>query len=156
MNFQPIPFILEMPMKNTKTIIYKNTQIPIDFDVLKRNSNYFEINSQNYNKTNEIKLLEEEGDTVDFSIKAVQDFLLCCQNQKIEINPSNIFYLNYLSKKYSVVFLERKINQVITQNKGELAINSLLFKLDLNINRERMVETEEEEIIIFLQISDNM
>lgn len=151
MSFKSRSFIINVSPQNTKHIIYKNQHIPVDYYLLKRNSGYFRTNDQKYCLCENIPLLEEENN-IEFPLSAIQEFIKCCQSQPIEINPSNLFYLNYLAKKYEVKNLENETFDIISSNKEQLALDSLIFILNVNKNKDlAFVETGKEEEII----SDN-
>lgn len=149
MNFQAQALYNDVSPQNTKYIVYKNHKYPVDYDLLKRNSDFFRINDKIYSSCKEIPILEEEGEYFDFPQLSIQEFINHCQNQKIEINPSNIFHLQYLSKKYEVQKLKTAIINIISENKEQLALESLVFILQMNQNKEKtFIETGEEEDII--------
>ncbi|KAK8848021.1 hypothetical protein M9Y10_019074 [Tritrichomonas musculus] len=144
--FKRISFQIKILPENSKNLTYKDKSFPIDYVLLKRNSEFFQINNNKYKYKENIPLLEEEGNS-DFPLYSIQEFVRCCQNQQIEINPSNIFYLKYLAKKYKVQSLEETTNDIISSNKGQLALESLLFTLSYN-STLHFVETADEENII--------
>lgn len=152
MSFQSQPFIINISPNNTKQIVYKNLSIPIDYDLLKRNSDFFLENDNKYNSYKSIPILEDEAKVIEYPTQAIQEFIKCCQNQQIEINPSNLFYLNYLAKKYKVKKLKSATLNIISSNKGQLALESLLFSLKMSQNKNlAFIDTGSEEDII----SDN-
>lgn len=141
-------FSLDISPINTKIIVYGNLTLPVDYDLLKRNSDYFRKNDLKYSSEKNIHLLKEERNKI--SEDSIRDFIQCCQTQQIELNSSNIFSLNYLAKKYEVYKLLAATTQYISDYKEKLAIDSILFNYHLynSHNQFCLVDTKEEEDII--------
>lgn len=154
MQFQPRRFALDISPLKTKYINYKKLQkpIPVDYHLLKCNSEYFNENDKKYSTSESINLLEEEGEQTNFPPQSIINFISCCQNQEIEINLSNILFLNYLAQKYKVQKLLNITIEIISQNERHLALDSLLFNLDpCNLQNKQQntdLDTEKEENII--------
>lgn len=149
MDFKSRSFIIDISPENTKQVVYKDLSIPVDYDLLKRNSEYISSNDITYNSKDKIYLLLEEGNDTEFPYSSIQEFVKCCQNQRIDINQSNLFYLNYLSKRYGVKKLEKETSDIISSDKGQLALESLIFILNINKNKQLIyVETGKEEDVI--------
>lgn len=157
MSFQSRHFLIGIKLNKTKSIVYNKLKIGIDYDVLKKCSDYFKENDQLYINAEEIPLLVEENALFEFPHLAINDFVNCCQNQDIEISPQNIFYLNYLAKKYRVKNLEKITLEIISENKGELALQSLLFNIQANNDKTTsLVPTNEEEELIAQNFEEYM
>lgn len=65
MSFKRISFQIKILPENSKNLTYKDKSFPIDYVLLKRNSEFFQINNNKYKykyKEN-IPLLEEEGNS---------------------------------------------------------------------------------------------
>lgn len=141
-------FSLDIFPINTKIIVYGNLKLPVDYDLLKRNSDYFRKNDLKYSSEKNIHLLKEERNII--SEDSIRDFIQCCQTQQIELNSSNIFSLNYLAKKYEVYKLLAATTQYISDYKEKLAIDFILFNYYLynSHNQFSLVDTKEEEDII--------
>lgn len=85
MDFAPRYFTLGINLNKTKSMRYKDYKsIPIDYHILKINSNYFAENDKKYNRIGTITLLKEEN-SIELSELIFIDFVNCCQNQIIDI-----------------------------------------------------------------------
>lgn len=137
-------------IRNAKNFIYKGRIYPISFDLVKINSNYFYSNCEKFTEEN-IEFQEE----IEISEFAFLSFINCCENKEFTINESNVFQLDYLSKKYEVPELTKVTQKFISRPNTKLAFESLHFKIQLQNNCKTQSEKEvqfidtskEEEII---------
>lgn len=143
-------------VRSQKNIIYNNNKYQIDFDLLKRNSNYFYSNRKYYKNVEDIELQLEPIEITD---KIFQIFISCCQNQSFQLDDINVFPLHQLSIRYEVPELISLTNQYISKNSKTLIIQAILFKLQLqnhidqaNQETSEIKSTREEEKIISSQI----
>lgn len=143
-------FSIDIEIKNTKCVIYKNQRIPIDYDLLKRNSFYFQENDHQFFSNDNIHILTDEDKNIEFPLSSIKDFVNCCQNQKITINFSNVFYLNFLAKKYQVQKLTEATIKFNSDYKDKLTLQSLLF----NSQFDSHFDNQEEEQIISKNFDD--
>ena len=82
-------------VRNNKNFIYKGKKYPINFDSVKNNSLYFYSNCDKFTEEN-IELQEN----IEINEFTIETFINCCENKEFTVNESNVFQLNYLSKKY--------------------------------------------------------
>ena len=134
--------------RNDKNFIYKGRKYPINFESVKSNSNYFYVNSENFKEEN-IELHEK----IDIKEDTINSFIECCQNKPFNINDSNVFQLDYLSKKYEVPELSKITQEYLNKPNTNLAFQSLLFKHQLHINSSsnddlQFFDTSNEEEIL--------
>lgn len=137
-------------VRNSKNFIYKGEKYPINFDLIKSNSNYFYKNSDNFVDEN-IELHEE----IDISTDVIKTFIDICQNKSFTVNDSNVFQLDYLSQKYEIPGLSEITHEYIGRPNTNLAFQLLLFKTQNqnNINSPsrgeiKINDTSNEEKII--------
>lgn len=149
MHFEPFFYKMETKLIKTKLIVYGNQKMEIDYNILKSNSTFFRENDHLYSSSQEIHFLSEEKTILKIPESVVINFVRCCQNQNIEINSENIFYLNYLAKRYGVKDLEMQLLNIISQNKEKLALQSILFTVEMNQDKAiSLVNTSNEENLI--------
>ena len=139
MNIQEEEHCIGPMTRNNKNIIYKSKTYPVNFDTIKNNSNYFFQNSKKFQAEN-IELQIE----IEIPLDTIESFISCCQNKKFKINESNVFHLDYLSKKYDVPELEKITQEYISKSNTDLAFQSLLFKCQF----QAKFDTSNEEKII--------
>ena len=114
--------------QNKKSIIYKGEKFPIDFDAIKKNSQFFYDNRKKYKKMEEIEIPEEP---IDISNKAMQDFISCCSNSPCKLDESNVLPLHILSIRYGVPELTKLTTNFLSKNEKKMVIQSILFKAQL-------------------------
>ena len=117
-----LTFCSSIVPKPNKIFTYKGEDFHVDYDLIKRNCNYFNEQSEDI-ESNERYEMEE---SIDLSSETVQIFLACCQNQQTKIK--DLLKLNYLATKYQNNELKSFIEKSIEQNYDELIFQSLSFK----------------------------
>ncbi|KAK8857398.1 hypothetical protein M9Y10_015803 [Tritrichomonas musculus] len=135
-SFQISPFI-----RNKKNLIYKEYKQAVDFDLLIGYSDFFYQNKIMYEDKEDIELSEEP---IDISENAFHTFIKCCQNEKIEINESNVFAIRQLSFHYEVHTLQNIIKEYILSS-PLLFYKSCVF--NLLTNHEAQPNRDDEDII---------
>lgn len=144
-----------------KSIIYKDKPYPIDFDILKKYSTYFNENRKEYKKCDEIIFSKNDFDVSEASF---QNFISFCQMSKYQINKTTIFDLYYLSIKFGVGKLEQKANEYISKNYTDLIFQSISFKNEMKVKNDDLFKNKmtfdlknEEEILIshFFELIDD-
>lgn len=92
--------ITKQTNQNTKYFVYgkQNKKYPIDFDLLKKNCNYFYRNRKQF-KDIECINLNDENDK-EIKEEAIEAFIKSCENEKSNVKLSSIFDLQYLAYKY--------------------------------------------------------
>lgn len=123
--------------RNTKNFIYKSKKYPVSFDSIKINSNYFYDNSENFKDEN-IELHLE----IDIEEDTINSFIDCCENKAFKVNDSNVFHLDYLSKKYDVPELSKLTKEYLYNSNTNLAFQSLLFKYQFQKNKNSISDDE--------------
>ena len=121
---QKICFI-NPPIKPDKNLVYKKTRYPIEFDILKKYSNYFYNNRKSYKNVEDIEL----EDVSDIKEDDLQNFVSCCQNREFIISSSNVFSLYQLSVQYEVPLLIQKTEEYIKENSKTLIFESIFIKI---------------------------
>ena len=124
--------IKKQPLRNKKYFIYHNKEYPIDYDLLKKNSNYFFNNQAQFEDSQYIELVDEKEEYINFSDESIQAFISCCQNEPCSIHSSSVIPLQYLANKYEFSELIEVTEKFISQHSSELVFPTLLFKISKN------------------------
>lgn len=111
-------------VRANKNIIYKGKKYPIDFNLIQNQSNYFYTNCDKYANSQDIPLSEE---LIDISDESIQCFISSCQNERFEINDSNVFALHQLSIRYEVPCLKALTDEYIKENNKTLILQSIQY-----------------------------
>lgn len=146
---------IKMPIRANKNFVYKGKKYPVDFRLIKINSNFFSKNRQQYKHNEDIKLQIDDYDITEDSIPV---FIACCQNEPFEITESNVFSLRQLSIQYEVPELNRLATEYIMSNENNLLLQSLFFKLKNCQKEEAKIDLQQEEMQIasrFFEYIDN-
>ena len=142
------------PSRNLKHFIFKEKKYSIDFDVLKRNSNYFYRNRNQFKYVDDINLLNEDEQLKEVSEETVRAFISSCQNEKCEIDLQDVIPLRYLSYKFEIPRLIMITEQFFEDYSEDLIFPSFLFKMkkcafnemsELNENLTEFYNTDKEE-----------
>ena len=120
--------VIKQPPRNTKYFINKGKKYKIDYDLLKRNSNYFYQNRKLFKHVDDINLLSDEEQFINISEESINAFIASCQNEVCEINLSEAIGLQYLSYKFEIPNLTTTIDHFIEEYSEDLLFQSLLFK----------------------------
>lgn len=145
----------QQEIQNLKYFIFKMKKFPIDFDKLKKNSNYFYRNRKEFKQVDSINILDEfDNELIDISEDAIQAFVASCQNEPCQIHLSDVIPLQYLSYKYEFPRLITITDKFIQEHSDKLVFESILYKLSLRPNNEtfsipsEFFDTKNEEEII--------
>lgn len=152
-------------IQDTKFFVFKEKRYPIDFDLLKKNSQYFYRNRKQFKQVNIINLLNSADESlIDISEETVEAFVASCCNQPCKIRVSDVIPLQYLSHKFEFIELIQITNKFIEENSDQLVLPSILFKSKLRPNNQRKSEqhnipqnfynTEKEEEIISTHLNE--
>lgn len=136
---------IKMPIRTNKNFVYKGKKYPVDFRLIKINSNFFSANRHQYKHIDDIEL---QIDCCGIKEDSIPTFIACCQNEPFEITESNVFSLLQLSIQYEVPELNRVSTEYINNNENQLLIQSIFFKLN-NCQKGRSkidLHQEEEQI----------
>lgn len=140
-----VDLMFQIPNKtnrNQKYFLHKEKKYPIDFNLLKQNSNYFYENRKQYKFIDIINLLSnDEENQIDITDESIKFFISCCQNQPSRIDLSTVFPVNYLSKKYDFPELTSITEQFIEQHSSELVFQ--LIQFNWSLNPDTIMQTEE-------------
>lgn len=147
-NEKPI-FCSSFTTKPNKIFIYKEKDYNVDFDLIKRNCNYFYEHREEIEREAKYKL----DISIDLPTETIQSFLNCCQNQQTAIN--DIVGINYLSIKYQNEELKTFTEKYIEHNRDELIFQSISFKNQIyqsndfqeNSSKINIDTTFEEEVL---------
>lgn len=125
-NKQPIKSldILISLNKKPKYFVFHDKKYPFDFELFKSNSSFFFKYQNQYDNVEYINLLQDDEveQLNEMKETAITSFISLCQNQTCKINKSDIFYIQYLAKKYEVVDLLDIIMKIISSNKKRIYI----------------------------------
>lgn len=137
--------------------IYKGKKYPIDFSLIKKNSNFFYVNHDQYKMIDDIAILEEDIILSDDSINC---FISACQNEFFDINNSNVFSLYQLSIKYDVPCLLSLTTEYIEKYNKSLIFQTIQYQYQLlksnKITKLSNLENYEEMIASnFFEYIDN-
>lgn len=106
--------------------IHKNEKYPIEYKHLKKQSNYFsKLNEELKRDEINVNLVDEFDSHPEISSEVIHNFIDYFIKQEINITPSNIFSLQYLSFKFQVSKLQNKVDEYINNNYAELIDNFL-------------------------------
>lgn len=147
--------ITKQQVRNKKCFVYHNKEYPIDYDILKKNSNYIFNNQEKFENTQYIELINEEEENIRISDESIQAFILSCQNKPSTINKSSIISLQYLAYKFEFVELIEVTDKYISQHSNELIFPTLLFKISQKYeNKKTFCDTSKEENFISDHLKD--
>lgn len=128
-------------IQNTKYFIYKDKKYPIDFDLLKKNSQFFYRYEKQFTHVNEIDLLNGTDEALlDIPEEAIQAFITSCCNQPCKIQLSDVIPLQYLSHKFEFIELIKITDKYFEEYSNNLVLPSILFKLKIGPNNQRKSE----------------
>ena len=114
---------IKMPIRTNKNFVYKGKKYPVDFRLIKINSNFFFANRHQYKH---IDYIELHIDCCGIKEDSIPTFIACCQNEPFEITDTNVFPLQQLSIQYEVSELNNFTSIYINKNKKTLIFQSLL------------------------------
>ena len=121
--------IKEQQIRNKKYFIYRDKEYPVDFDLLKKNSDYFFKFQNEFTNTTNINLIDkEEENDLKFSEDCIRVFISCCHNEECMISKSSVIGLQYLARKYEFQALLKATSKIISEHWTDLLFSSLLFK----------------------------
>ncbi|KAK8840170.1 hypothetical protein M9Y10_031110 [Tritrichomonas musculus] len=138
-------------IRDKKYFVYHNKQYPVNFDLLKINSNYFYKNQDQFREEQYIELIDEKEDFVKLSDESINAFISSCQNEQCSINKSSIIQLQYLAHKFEYNELIRITDQIIKDYSEDLIFETLFFKIDEMENKNNnnsFFDTSKEEKFI--------
>ena len=69
-------------IRNQKYFVYHDKQYPVNFDLLKVNSNYFYKNQDQYQNEQYINLLDEKEEFIKLSDDSINAFIPSCHNER--------------------------------------------------------------------------
>lgn len=152
-------------IQNVKFFVIKGKQYPVDFDLLKKNSQYFYRNRKQFAQVNTINLLNSTDESlIDIPEGTIQAFAASCCNQPCKIGLSDVIPLQYLSYKFEFIELIKITNKFIEEHWNNLVLPSILFKIKIQPNNQRksdidnippsFINTEKEEEIISLHLNE--
>ena len=133
---------ITMHIQANKNFVFKGKKYPVDFRLIKINSNFFSQNKKQYKHLEDIELHLNDYDITEDSIPA---FIACCQNEPFEITDSNVFSLRKLSIQYGVPELNRLSTEYIISNEKNLLLQSIFFKLKNRQQNEAQIDLQQEE-----------
>lgn len=118
------------PINKTKYFLFNHEKYEFNFEMFKVNSSFFFRNQALYENVETIDLLQENevNQFKDISSTAITSFISLSQNQPCEINNSDIFYIQYLARKYEVIELSKKIADAISKNQDQLIFDQILYQ----------------------------
>lgn len=115
-------------IRANKNFVYKDKKYPIDFSLIKKNSNYFYNNRDQYKMVEDIQLSD---DFISITEDSIRSFISSCQNEPFEINDSNVFSLHQLSTKYDVPCVISLTEEYIKDHNKSLVFQSIQYKIQL-------------------------
>ena len=115
-------------IRHNKNFIFKGKSYPIDFTLVKKNSNYFYERRDEFKNVKDIQLTEE---LIDISEDSIPVFISSCHNESFEINDTNVFSLHQLSVKYEVPYLISLTDDFIKKYDKTLIFRSIQYKYQL-------------------------
>lgn len=152
-------YCLSIPIsiRESKYFTFKDKRYPFDFDLFKKNSNFFFQKQNIYEKVECIELFNEEEAKMfhDIPDTAISNFISLSQNEECQINDSDLYYIQYLSRKFDVSNLTIVISDIISNNNKELILDSVLFKLKQQNTNNNLYYLFMEDIKIIVSNLDN-
>ena len=73
--------ITKQVIRDRKYFVYHDKKYPVDFDLLKKNSNYFYANKNQFKKQEYIELIDENEEYVKLTDESIQAFISSIQNE---------------------------------------------------------------------------
>ena len=107
-------------IRNKKYFVYHHKEYPVDFGLLKKNSNYFYKNRNQYQEEQYIEIIKEEEEYVKLSDESIQSFICSCQNEPCTIKKSSVIPLQYLAHKYEFAELIEITDTFIEEHSDNL------------------------------------
>ena len=150
-------FQLRPIFQDIKKIKYRSRTWNVDYDILKKNSTYFNDHQNENRNKKEINLAEDET-----SEDSIDIFISICENKKFELDETNIFDLYNLSCKYGVINLTKCIENFISTSDTKLVIKFIVFKLknveksENILNYSNEINTISSRFIEFIQQEDDL
>lgn len=135
-----------------KNFVYKGKEYPIDFTLIKVNSNYFYERRDQYENVKDIELTDNE--LIDISEDCISCFISSCHNDSFEINCTNVFSLYQLSVKYEVPSLTSLTDDFIKKHGKELIFKSIQYKCKLQNQTTNLIDFKKDEEFISLNFFD--
>ncbi|KAK8836466.1 hypothetical protein M9Y10_037725 [Tritrichomonas musculus] len=115
---------IEFP--NTHYFVYKNKRYPFKISFFNLCSYYFYQNSEHFQYTKDINLIDEEiGEQLNLQEDTIVHFIKYVQHEAIALDDENVIGLHYLSTKFEVEDLKEYTIKYITSHHKELAIKIL-------------------------------
>lgn len=149
--------IKKQAVRNKKYFVYDHKEYPVDFDFLKKNSNYFFDNQDKYQNEQYINLIDESEPQIKLSEESIRAFISSCQNEPCTIRKSSVLPLQYLAHKFEFDELIQVTNQFIAQHSKELIFPTLFFKLfegKEKLKQNPFFDTTKEEIFVSNHLND--
>ena len=143
--------IKKQEIRDKRYFIYHSKEYPVDFDLLKKNSDYFYKNKKKFKGREYIELINEKEEYVKLNDESIQAFISSIQNEPCSIENSSIIPLQYLAHKYEFNELIRYTDQYIADHSEELVFATLSFKsdeMDEKENNDTFFDSSKEERII--------
>lgn len=116
--------------QSQKNFSFNNKLFPFDFELFKSNSSFFFKYKNQYEYVECINLFNDEEIECFKNItdEAIHDFICLCQNEKCQINGSDIFYIQYLAYKFEVTELTKSLTDIASNNLINLDCKSFIFQ----------------------------
>ena len=115
-------------IRDKKYFVYHNKKYPVNFDMVKINTNYFYKNQNQFQNKEKIDLINENEEYVKLSDQSIQAFISSCQNEPCSINKSSIIPLQYLAHKFEFNELIQITDKYIKDHSNELIMEIFTSK----------------------------
>lgn len=133
--------------KKPKYFVFHDKKYPFDYELIKSNSSFFFRYQNQYDNIDFINLFQDNEieQFNDMKETAITSFISLCQNKECKINKSDIFYIQYLAKKYEVSELLNIITSIISANHKELVFDMFSFQYKNLYQENETFDTFEEK-----------
>lgn len=107
--------------------IYQNQSYKIEYENIKKHTNYFSEEDIIDGKEKKINLVDSFESAPSLDDETIQDFFDYLKNEKVNMTNNNILSLKFLSHKFDVIALEEKVDQYIACNYKSI-VETILVK----------------------------
>lgn len=95
---------IKLKIPNTHFFIYQNHQYPFNFDFFKYSSKLISRNANEFERSKEIKLLDDEEIIPNLTKEVIEYFIKYAQQESISLTNENVIPLNYFNVDVIDVF----------------------------------------------------
>lgn len=129
--------------------IYQNQSYKIEYENIKKHTNYFSEENIIDGKEKKINLVDSFESAPSLDDETIQDFFDYLKNEKVNMTNNNILSLKFLSHKFDVIALEEKVDQYIACNYKSIVETILVKYGEKDLTENFQFNTYDENIISY-------